>query len=228
MLTRRHGTAVTDVINWLKWLQLMCKKQKNKNRRLEYGTLTSIRVITRQIRTVINFRSFQCFPRCRTAPFFFFCAQRSATLKTTEDNVTSQSRRQKQAAVSGYPLARGRGRGEAVWKLERLVARRHVSPSPDEIGQHNDKDKNEQGNSHSYGNKEALRLAILSWRGSGENREVNVLEGCKNVKFYVKMNPMTLEKKNKKHKTHPGTRKRKPAGGVWEEHKKGRRPQNQL
>lgn len=73
------------------------------------------------------------------------------------------------------------------FELERLVARRHVSPSPDEIGQHNDKDKNEQGNSHSYGNKEALRLAILSWRGSGENTEVNVLEGWKKVQLNVKL-----------------------------------------
>ena len=49
-------------------------------------------------------------------------------------------------------------------KLERLVAGGHVSLSPDEIGQQNDKNENKQGNSDSYGNKEVLliSLAILS------------------------------------------------------------------
>lgn len=79
------------------------------------------------------------------------------------------------------------------FELERLVARCHVSPSPDEIGQHNDKDKNEQGNSHSYGNKEALRLAILSWRGSGENTEVNVLQGWNKVQLYIKLTSAHLK-----------------------------------
>lgn len=49
-------------------------------------------------------------------------------------------------------------------KLERLVADGNVSLSPDEIGQQNDKNENKQGNSDSYGNKEAVpvSLAILS------------------------------------------------------------------
>ena len=49
-------------------------------------------------------------------------------------------------------------------KSERLVASGHVSPSPDEIGQQNNKNEYKQGNADSYGNKEALRivLAILS------------------------------------------------------------------
>lgn len=46
-----------------------------------------------------------------------------------------------------------------MWQLERLIAAGHVSLSPDEIGQKNDKNENKQGNSDSYGNKEALRVA---------------------------------------------------------------------
>jgi len=49
-------------------------------------------------------------------------------------------------------------------RSERLVAGGHVSLSPDEIGQQNDKNENKKGNSDSYGNKEALRItqAFLS------------------------------------------------------------------
>lgn len=48
--------------------------------------------------------------------------------------------------------------------LERLVAGGHVSLSPDEIGQQNDKNENNQGNSNSYGNNVGvcISLAILS------------------------------------------------------------------
>lgn len=50
-------------------------------------------------------------------------------------------------------------------ELERLVTSCHVSLSPDEIGQHNDKNENKQGNSDSDRNNVAVcppSLAILS------------------------------------------------------------------